>query len=100
MQTTSVMSLHTEQGSLATPHLELTTVPYTLSTSTRLATHPLELEEGEPAIFVAAVVLIDHLADLPLRDLEADDVQRILQLRQVNVAVTILVYLWTEKTAG
>ena len=59
-------------------------------------THSLELVEGELAVLVAAVVLVDHLAHLPLRDLEADQVQRSLELGQVDVAVAIFVYLWGE----
>ena len=56
----------------------------------------LELVERQSALAGArlvAVDLVDHLADLVLRDLEAAHVQRLLQLRQLDVARSIAVNL-------
>lgn len=57
----------------------------------------LELVERQSALAGArlvAVDLVDHLAHLVLRDLEAAHVQRLLQLRQLDVARSIAVNLF------
>jgi len=66
-----------------------------------MQTNRFEFVEGEAALAgggLVAVVLVDHLAHLVLRNLEAAQVQRLFQLGQFDVARSVHIDLRSHKS--